>query len=91
MKLNQSQSLVSYDIYRFLFSYFLLANARHGMRARIATQRLVLNKLLVVSKGELYNRDVGQIINLISNDVQKFDAVCFLRAAIIEYVKIISY
>ena len=54
---------------------FFMTNARYGMRVRTAVQRLVLEKLFVVSKSALHNRKIGQIINLISNDVNKFDEV----------------
>lgn len=45
------------------------------MRVRVAVQKLIMEKLLVVSKSSLYDKNVGQIVNLISNDVNKFDEV----------------
>uniref|UniRef100_T1JTT3 Uncharacterized protein n=1 Tax=Tetranychus urticae TaxID=32264 RepID=T1JTT3_TETUR len=46
---------------------------RIGMRVRIAVQSLLMEKTFVLSKSALHNNKVGNIINLMSNDVTKFD------------------
>ncbi|XP_074600380.1 ATP-binding cassette sub-family C member 4-like isoform X2 [Brevipalpus obovatus] len=53
-------------------SYFL-TNDRYGMRIRTAVQKLIMEKLFVVSKSALHDRKVGQIINLVSNDTDKLE------------------
>ncbi|XP_015788861.1 multidrug resistance-associated protein 4-like [Tetranychus urticae] len=59
----------------FLISHhaWLLFILRLGMRVRIAVQSLLMEKTFVLSKSALHNNKVGNIINLMSNDVTKFD------------------
>ncbi|XP_011311098.1 multidrug resistance-associated protein 4 isoform X2 [Fopius arisanus] len=46
-----------------------------GMRLRIASSSLVYRKILKLSKGSANKTAGGQIINLLSNDVARFDQV----------------
>uniref|UniRef100_T1JTT6 Uncharacterized protein n=1 Tax=Tetranychus urticae TaxID=32264 RepID=T1JTT6_TETUR len=65
----------------FLISHhaWLLFILRIGMRVRIAVQSLLMEKTFVLSKSALHNNKVGNIINLMSNDVTKFDE-CAMHA-----------
>ncbi|XP_065162760.1 probable multidrug resistance-associated protein lethal(2)03659 [Atheta coriaria] len=49
---------------------------RIGMRCRIACCSLMYRKLLKLSKASLNQTATGQMINLMSNDVQRFEFFC---------------
>ncbi|XP_076254933.1 putative multidrug resistance-associated protein lethal(2)03659 isoform X1 [Rhynchophorus ferrugineus] len=62
--------LSSSSIHSYMLRIFHL-----GARIRIATSTLVYRKALRLSKGALAETTVGQMVNLISNDVGRFDLV----------------
>lgn len=53
--------------------------ARYGLKARVAVQRLMFEKLVTLPKSAILNNEIGQIVNLMSNDVQRFDEVSRLN------------
>ncbi|XP_074597278.1 ATP-binding cassette sub-family C member 4-like [Brevipalpus obovatus] len=57
---------------------FYVQLLRYSTRVRIAIQKLVMEKLLVVNTSALHGSSGGQIINLVSNDVAKIDTVSVL-------------
>ena len=57
---------------------FFMAKYRFGMQVRSAITRLVYEKALRVTNQAVQRFTVGKIVNLISNDVNRFD-VCFVN------------
>ncbi|KAB0798126.1 hypothetical protein PPYR_09119 [Photinus pyralis] len=52
-----------------------LGQARIGMQCRIATCSLIYRKVLRLNKASTSNTAAGQVVNLLSNDVLRFDLV----------------
>lgn len=48
-----------------------------GQAVRVSLQSLMMEKLMVITSSSLHNGYGGQLINLISNDVSRFDTVTF--------------
>lgn len=55
---------------------FMVYSQRIGMRARVAVSTLVFKKVLKLSKSAMNKTAIGQVINHLSNDVNRFDEVC---------------
>ncbi|XP_066143996.1 ATP-binding cassette sub-family C member 4-like isoform X1 [Euwallacea fornicatus] len=52
---------------------FMLHNFHVGMKIRVATSALVYRKVLKLNKSALVETTIGQMVNLISNDVGRFE------------------
>ncbi|KAA0202534.1 hypothetical protein HAZT_HAZT002819 [Hyalella azteca] len=60
-------------LYLFTFYYHSFNVRNIGMKMRIASCGLIYRKSLRLSQSALANSTVGKIVNLLSNDVQRFD------------------
>lgn len=57
-----------------LFHYSNLASQRIGMRVRVACCSLLYRKVLKLNTLSLQSTDIGNVVNLLSNDVNRFDS-----------------
>nr|XP_033342250.1 multidrug resistance-associated protein 4-like [Megalopta genalis] len=48
-----------------------------GLRMRVACSSLIYKKILRLNKSTLTQTTCGQVVNLLSNDVQRFEKFCF--------------
>ncbi|KAJ8713562.1 hypothetical protein PYW07_013932 [Mythimna separata] len=58
-----------------LYNHTQLSQGRVGMRIRIACCSLMYRKILKLNRAGLSQTEPGQVINLMSNDVNRFDMV----------------
>ncbi|XP_044009118.1 ATP-binding cassette sub-family C member 4-like [Aphidius gifuensis] len=59
----------------FIMHHMNLSTQRIGMRVRVACSSLIYRKSLKLSQSALDSTGAGQIINLLSNDINRFDTV----------------
>ncbi|XP_070149137.1 ATP-binding cassette sub-family C member 4 [Polyergus mexicanus] len=58
-----------------LFNHSTLTSQQIGMRLRVACSSLVYRKILRLNQTSLSQTGAGQIVNLLSNDVNRFDSL----------------
>ncbi|KAL6424747.1 hypothetical protein ACFW04_010010 [Cataglyphis niger] len=58
-----------------LANHFILMAQQIGMRQRVACSSLVYRKILRLNQTSLSQTGAGQIVNLLSNDVNRFDSI----------------
>ncbi len=82
-------------IYIFLYHPYFFKMTRKGMQLRIACCNLIYRKALRLSHKALGQTTVGQMVNLLSNDVNRFDYalifVPFIFTAPLQAVITIAY
>lgn len=69
--------------YSILIHPYFYGMQRYGMLLRVACCKLVYRKALRLSKAALGKTTVGQMVNLISNDVQRFDTSLIFPSSVI--------
>lgn len=70
-----------------LFNFYIMQN---GMKMRIACCSLIYRKSLKLSKSALVETTVGQMVNLISNDVSRFDlCTTFLHQLVMGPIEVV--
>ncbi|XP_076243257.1 ATP-binding cassette sub-family C member 4 [Calliopsis andreniformis] len=70
-------------VFCILLSIFVLHHSERlsqqlGMKMRVACSSLVYRKILRLSKSALTQTTSGQVVNLLSNDVSRFDELCYV-------------
>ena len=62
------------------FQYFIMVTFSIGLKVRTACSSLIYRKLLSLKKATIQKATLGHVINLLSNDVDKFDrAFCYIH------------
>ncbi|XP_054157544.1 ATP-binding cassette sub-family C member 4-like [Oppia nitens] len=87
--------IISGAVYNFILNPYFFKMARKGMQLRIACCHLIYRKALRLSHKALSRTTVGQMVNLISNDVSRFDYsftfIPFIITGPLNAIVVISY
>ncbi|XP_036143534.1 multidrug resistance-associated protein 4 isoform X2 [Monomorium pharaonis] len=65
--------ILSIIISALIFYQWMILSQQFGMRIRIACSSLLYRKLLRLNRASINQTGIGQVINLLSNDVTRFD------------------
>jgi ATP-binding cassette subfamily C (CFTR/MRP) protein 4 len=84
-------AIVSLNLVRLLYTHLLhLEFASLGMRVRVACSSLMYRKYMKLKRETCQNFTLGQMVNLLSNDVERFqDVFNFLHHAWIGPLKLV--
>ncbi|XP_017890581.1 multidrug resistance-associated protein 4-like [Ceratina calcarata] len=61
----------------FVMHHCDMRSQQTGMRLRVACCSLIYRKILRLSRAAFFKVSAGQVVNLLSNDVSRFDELCF--------------
>ncbi|XP_043261450.1 uncharacterized protein LOC122402590 [Colletes gigas] len=61
----------------FIMHHADLMSQQVGMRLRIACSSLIYSKILRLSRGSLTQTTSGQVVNFLSNDMSRFEELCY--------------
>ncbi|CAK9798977.1 ATP-binding cassette sub-family C member 4 [Anthophora quadrimaculata] len=75
--LHAGYLIISITIAVFIMHHSGLLSQQMGMKIRVACCSLIYRKILRLSNAALIQITSGQVVNLLSNDVSRFDELCY--------------
>ncbi|KOC62298.1 Multidrug resistance-associated protein 4 [Habropoda laboriosa] len=75
--LHAGYLIISITISVFIMHHAGLLSQQMGMKIRVASCSLIYRKILRLSNAALTQITSGQVVNLLSNDVSRFDELCY--------------